>query len=153
MSGLGCSAIFFLDQKLKIIISRDYRGDVPPNVTDRFQRKLLEMDERTMKPVFTDKDTTFVWIKVNNIYIVSIARGNPNVALILSFLYRLKEVFEAYFKELEDESLRDNFVITYELLDEMMDHGYPQITEHKVLSEYIKTEANKLAGDKKKKNQ
>ncbi len=34
-------------------------------------------------------------------------------------------------------------VITYELLDEMMDNGYPQITEIKVLQEYIKTEANK----------
>jgi AP-1 complex subunit mu len=39
---------------------------------------------------------------------------------------------------------RDNFVITYELLDEMMDNGYPQITESKVLREYIKTESHKL---------
>jgi len=45
----------------------------------------------------------------------------------------MKVVLETYFKELEDESLRDNFVITYELLDEMMDFGYPQITEVKVL--------------------
>ena len=62
---------------------------------------------------------------MNNIYMVTIARGNPNVALVLSYLYRMKEVLESYFGELEDESLRDNFVITYELLDEMMDHGYP----------------------------
>lgn len=75
--------------------------------------------------MFTERDTTFVWIRVNNIYIVTIARGNPNVALILSFLYRMQEVLTAYFGELEDESLRDNFVITYELLDEMMDNGYP----------------------------
>ena len=54
---------------------------------------------------------------------------------------------------MEDESLRDNFVITYELLDEIMDHGYPQLTEVKVLKEFIKTEANKLAAtDKKKKS-
>jgi AP-1 complex subunit mu len=70
---------------------------------------------------------------VNNIYIVAVARGNPNVALVLTFLYKMKVVLESYFKELEDESLRDNFVITYELLDEMMDFGYPQITEVKVL--------------------
>lgn len=74
---------------------------------------------------------------------VSVAKGNPNVAMVLTFLYKLRDVFVSYFKELEDESLRDNFVITYELLDEMMDNGYPQITEIKVLQEYIKTEANK----------
>jgi AP-1 complex subunit mu len=45
----------------------------------------------------------------------------------------MRDVFVNYFKELEDESLRDNFVITYELLDEMMDNGYPQITEVKIL--------------------
>ena len=39
------------------------------------------------------------------------------------------------FKELEEESIKDNFVIIYELLDEMMDFGYPQITESKMLQE------------------
>ena len=50
----------------------------------------------------------------------------------------------SYFKELEEESIRDNFVIIYELLDEMMDHGYPQTTEPKILHEYITTESHKL---------
>lgn len=39
----------------------------------------------------------------------------------------LLQVFKSYFKELEEESIRDNFVIIYELLDEMMDFGYPQV--------------------------
>lgn len=85
-----------------------------------------------------------MWIRVNNMYIVAVAKGNPNVALVFAYLYKIQEVFTDYFKELEDESLRDNFVITYELLDEMMDHGYPQTTETKILKEYIKTEANKM---------
>jgi AP-1 complex subunit mu len=46
-------------------------------------------------------------------------------------------VFTEYFKELEEESIRDNFVVIYELLDEMMDFGYPQTTESKILQEYV----------------
>jgi AP-1 complex subunit mu len=46
-------------------------------------------------------------------------------------------VFTEYFKELEEESIRDNFVIIYELLDEMMDFGYPQTTETKILQESV----------------
>jgi len=103
-----------------------------------------------MKPVFTEKDVTYVWIRVNNIYMVSVQKGNPNVAMVLTFLYRVRDVFKSYFKELEDESLRDNFVITYELLDEMMDNGYPQITEVKILQEYIKTGANQMQKGGKK---
>ena len=38
---------------------------------------------------------------------------------MLLFLHKLREVFKHYFEELEEESLRDNFVIAYELLDEV----------------------------------
>ena len=92
MSGLGCSAIYFLDQKGKIIISRDYRGEVNSSITERFQRKVLELDERLIKPVFTEKDITYMWIRVNNIYMVAVSKGNPNVALVLTFLFKMKDV-------------------------------------------------------------
>lgn len=55
-----------------------------------------------------------------------------------------------YFKNLEEESIRDNFVLIYELLDEIIDHGYPQLTETKILKEYIKTESKEMKKDLKK---
>lgn len=39
--------------------------------------------------------------------------------------------------DLEEESVRDNFVCIFELFDEMMDFGYPQTTESKILQEYV----------------
>ena len=39
--------------------------------------------------------------------------------------------------QVEEESIRDNFVICYELLDELIDFGYPQTTDAKILQEYI----------------
>lgn len=55
---------------------------------------------------------------------------------LMVFLKKVCEVFSEYFRDLEEESLRDNFVIVYELLDEMMDFGMVQITEPKILQEY-----------------
>lgn len=49
----------------------------------------------------------------------------------------LLKVFVEYFKQLEEESIKDNFVIIYELLDELMDFGYPQTTETRILQEYV----------------
>ena len=72
------------------------------------------------------------------------SKKNSNAATILLFLHKLCDVFTEYFKELEEESIRDNFVIIYELLDEMMDFGYPQTTESKILQEYITQESHKL---------
>lgn len=54
----------------------------------------------------------------------------------LLFLHKLVEVFTEYFRQLEEESLRDNFVVVYELLDEMMDFGHPQTTEKNILKRY-----------------
>jgi len=56
----------------------------------------------------------------------------------------LVHVFVEYFKELEEESIRDNFVLIYELLDELMDFGYPQTTETKILQEFITQQSHKL---------
>jgi AP-1 complex subunit mu len=66
---------------------------------------------------------------------MAVTERNANAAMLTLFLYKIIEVFEDYFKELEEESIRDNFVIIYELLDEMMDFGYPQTTEAKILQE------------------
>ena len=65
------------------------------------------------------------------------SKRNTNAAEVIIFLHRLVQVLVEYFKELEEESIRDNFVIIYELMDEMMDFGYPQTTESKILQEYV----------------
>lgn len=45
-------------------------------------------------------------------------------------------MFGEYFESVEEESIRDNFVMVYELLDEMVDFGYPQNTETVLLKEF-----------------
>ena len=65
------------------------------------------------------------------------------MTVILLFLQRLVNVFTSYFGELHEESIRDNFVTVYELFDEMMDFGYPQATEPKILKEFIMQEGYK----------
>ena len=86
----------------------------------------------------------YLYIRHNNLYLLAITKRNSNAAEILLFLHKVVEVFTEYFKELEEESIRDNFVVIYELLDEMMDFGYPQTTETKILQEYITQESHKL---------
>lgn len=63
---------------------------------------------------------------------------------ILSFLHKFTEMLEEYFAVLAEESIKDNFVLIYELLDEIMDFGYPQVTESQVLKSYIFQSGQKL---------
>jgi AP-1 complex subunit mu len=134
---MPASAVFIMDVKGKVIISRNYRGDLPMTVADQFAKHLLEDDETGLTPIITEENVTFVYIRHNNLILMAATQRNANAMVILNFLYRLIEVLEDYFNEVVEESIRDNFVITYELLDEMMDFGYPQSTEPKILKEYI----------------
>ncbi|KAI9104482.1 Mu homology domain-containing protein [Phlyctochytrium arcticum] len=141
------SAIFILDVKGKVLISRNYRGDIPMSTVEKFMPLILasEEEEQTPTPIMSTEDGIhFLYVKHNNLYLLAMTRKNSNAATILLFLHKLIEVFVEYFKELEEESIRDNFVIIYELLDEMMDFGYPQTTEPKILQEYITQESHKL---------
>mmetsp|Transcript_69687 Transcript_69687/g.163626 ORF Transcript_69687/g.163626 Transcript_69687/m.163626 type:complete len:426 (-) Transcript_69687:26-1303(-) len=141
----GASAVFIMDMKGKVIISRNYRGEVPMNITERFQQHVIDAEDAAIKPVFCEDGISFAWIQYNNLYLLAVTQRNSNATLIVAFLYRLAEVLRDYFNELEEESIKDNFVITYELLDEMMDNGYPQTTEVKILREYIKTQSHQLS--------
>lgn len=53
----------------------------------------------------------------------SSVQKNSNATTLFVFLYHVIAVLKDYFRELEEESIRDNFVVIYELLDEMMDWG------------------------------
>lgn len=66
-------------------------------------------------------------------------------------MYRLAQVFKDYFGVLEEESIRDNFVIIYELLDETMDHGMPQSLDSTILRSFITSSANRMADNDKTK--
>jgi AP-1 complex subunit mu len=138
------SCVFIMDLKGKIIVSRNYRGDVPMSVSERFSTYIQEKDEMDQRPVFTEEGYTYVYMRHNNLLFMAVTKRNSNAVLMLIYLSKLAEVFRDYFGELEEESIRDNFVIIYELLDETMDFGYPQTMESKILREYITQEGNRL---------
>mmetsp|Transcript_22168 Transcript_22168/g.32084 ORF Transcript_22168/g.32084 Transcript_22168/m.32084 type:complete len:427 (-) Transcript_22168:300-1580(-) len=134
------SAIFILDSKGKTLISRIFRGDVDADITGDFCARVIDVDDESgLRPVFRvdSKQRTYAYVKHSNLYVVGVTMRNSNAAMLLEFLNKLVEVFKEYFKEVQEESIRDNFVIIYELLDEMMDFGYPQVSESKVLQQYI----------------
>ncbi|CDR46050.1 CYFA0S21e01640g1_1 [Cyberlindnera fabianii] len=133
------SAIHLCDVKGKSLLSRDYKGDVPSQAMEHFPFVLVEAEEdpATSSPVVSYNGINYCYITHNDLYLVALTRHNTNVAQIFLFLHKVVGVLTDYFKELEEESIRDNFVVIYELLDEMMDYGSPQITETKMLKEYI----------------
>ncbi len=132
---MAASAVFILDLKGRPILIRDYRGDVSTKYAERFITKVNELEETgKVSPIIYDEGVTYIYIQYSNLYLLTVARNNINAAAILLFLHKLREVFSHYFRELEEESLRDNFVIAYELLDEVSSATSP-LPVHKGMPE------------------
>jgi AP-1 complex subunit mu len=53
----------------KVLISRNYRGDIEMNVIERFMQLLLEQeDESNLTPIVQNGDVAFIYVKYTNVY-------------------------------------------------------------------------------------
>ena len=95
-------------------------------------------------------NTAFLYVKVGSMYAVAVASGNAQAALAFQFLHEVVKVLKNYFGDFTEESIRNNFVLIYELLDEVLDYGYPQNCSTDVLKLYITQEGDKSAAAAKK---
>ena len=59
-------------------------------------------------------------MKVVGLLFVATTRANVSPSLILELLQRIARVIKDYLGILSEESLRKNFVLVYELLDEVI---------------------------------
>lgn len=87
---MSCSALYILDVKGKVLVCRNYRGDMDMSCIDKFMPLLMEREEEgSQSPIIQHGYNTYIYIKYNNLYIVSITRKNANVALVFAFLHKV----------------------------------------------------------------
>ncbi|KAJ9623688.1 clathrin associated protein complex medium subunit [Taxawa tesnikishii (nom. ined.)] len=136
------SGILIFNQKGENLIFRAFRNDCRPRLADVFRIQVIS-NPLVRSPILTLGSTTFSHIRCENIFLVAVTKGNANAALVFEFLYRLASLGKAYFGKFDEEAVKNNFVLIYELLDEILDFGYPQNTETDTLKMYITTEGVK----------
>lgn len=123
------------------IIYHTYRNDVDKEtVLGVFRNRVLLEDDNKCTPVFVQDGYTYTYIRENNVYLLMVSAINCLPLMQLEFLRCCVRTWKSYFSRVNENSIRDNFVIIYELLDEMSDFGYPQFTDEKVLKSYITEE-------------
>lgn len=78
-------------------------------------------------------------------FVVATTRRNASPSLILELLSRVARVVKDYCGALTEDALRKNAILVYELLDEMLDHGYAQSTNTDSLKHRVHNEPASLA--------
>jgi AP-1 complex subunit mu len=132
------SAIYILDHLGRTLISKNYREKVPSDVVDKFILLLNEAEEsHRITPILSFSGYYYFYIRVSDIYLLIVENRDVNLATTFLLLNRVLFVLENHFKDVREEIVKNNFATIYELLDEMIDFGYPQFTESSVLGDYV----------------
>jgi AP-2 complex subunit mu-1 len=110
------SGILIFNQKGENLIFRAFRSDCRPRLADIFRIQVIS-NPAVRSPILTLGSTTFSHTRHENIYLVAVTKSNANAALVFEFLERLRALGKSYFNKFDEESVKNNFVLVYEILD------------------------------------
>ena len=138
---MSISQFFILSLRGDTIIYRDFRRDIKKNINEVFFRKVNFYDiEEEAPPIFNVDGVNFIYSKKNELYLVLTTKDNVSASYFLEILDKLMKVIKDHCGVLSEESIRKNFVLIYEIIDEMIDFGYPQISSTEQIKPFVFTE-------------
>lgn len=151
-------ALYFLNGRGDILIQRLYRDGIEhKNIATYFRTLVLNSDgsslsnkrhsmemgtdevSQGMAPIkiLTNGDA-MLYYKAADVYLVAITKCNANSMMIFQFLSQLVRLIKSYCNgQFHEEVVKGNFVLIYELLDDTLDHGYPQLTDPAIAKSLI----------------
>ena len=146
----------------ELLLHRSYNNSLPDQtlVLQNFENayKNLLPEERT--PFIHSRGINYVYMRGDNdIILIAVTKKNINAMLTVVFLHNFYGILFHYIcdmarkqktsqedlrigAKLSKEVIMDSSTLIFELLDECMDFGIVQVTDYKILREYIKVEAN-----------
>ncbi|XP_062309606.1 AP-4 complex subunit mu-1 isoform X2 [Osmerus eperlanus] len=135
------SQVFILSSKGDHLIYKDFRGEAGNESVNIFYKMVTALTDDQPPVVMSRKDLHFVHIKQGGLYWVATTTADASPFTIIEFLNRLTALIKDYCGNLTEKSVRMNFALIYELLDEVVDYGYIQTTSTDILKNFIQTEA------------
>ena len=85
-----------------------------------------------------------MYIKRNQLFFVFTSKKREMLtSFMLELLTKVTHMINDFCGGLEEELMRKNFIMIYELIDEVIDYGHPQITHPEILRRYVDTQVER----------
>ncbi|KAL4659583.1 AP-4 complex subunit mu-1 [Arapaima gigas] len=137
------SQVFILSSKGDHLIYKDFRGEAKTDAVNLFYEKVTDLPGDQPPVVMTCEGLHFIHVRQGGLYFVATTAANVSPFTIIEFLNRqvLTTLIKDYCGTLSEKSVRMNFALIYEMLDEMLDYGYIQTSSTDILKNFIQMEA------------
>uniref|UniRef100_A0A8C5PWX3 AP-3 complex subunit mu-1 n=2 Tax=Leptobrachium leishanense TaxID=445787 RepID=A0A8C5PWX3_9ANUR len=132
-------SLFLINGSGDIFLEKHWKSVVSRTVCDYFfEAQEKAGDVENVPPVISTPHHYLISIYRDKVFFVSVIQSEVTPLFVIEFLHRVADTFQDYFGECSETSLKDNVVVVYELLEEMLDNGFPLATESNILKELIK---------------
>lgn len=132
-------SFFFISNTGEIIIEKHWRGIIDRNICDIFWDEVNKNDSKEeTSPIIATSKYFLISIFRDDVFLLAVTTREIAPLLVIEFLHRVFDTFVEYFGSVEENVMKENFATVYQLLEEMMDYGYPLTTEPNTLKELIK---------------
>lgn len=137
-------------------MEKHWKSIINRSICEYFFDAQKKSGSKIVPPIIPTPNNHFlITIHRRKIHFVAIVTEEVAPLLVIEFLHRVVDIFEDYFNDCNESIIKEHYVVVYELLDEMLDNGYPLAMESNILKELIKppnilrTIANTVTGKTK----
>ena len=125
-----------LSSRGDILINRDLRGELSKETPELFFRN-VKLSQDDCPPIFNIEGVSYIFLHCNSVYVVATSRFNISPLTVIDLLKQLTVTIKDFCGNFSEDSLRKNFVLVYEIIEEMLDFGFPQASSSEQIRDFI----------------
>ncbi|KRT82045.1 hypothetical protein AMK59_3554 [Oryctes borbonicus] len=130
-------SLFIINSSGDVFLEKHWRSVVSRSVCD-YYLEAQRANPYDVPPVIATPHHYLLSIQRGGVSFVAVCMQEISPLFVIEFLHRVVDIFQDYFSDCTETIIKENYVVVYELLDEMLDNGYPLATESNILKELIK---------------
>ncbi|GBP12133.1 AP-3 complex subunit mu-1 [Eumeta japonica] len=123
--------------KRDVFLEKHWRSAISRSVCD-YYLEAQRASPNDVPPVLAAPHHYLISIQRGGVALVAVCKQEVAPLFVIEFLHRVVDTFQDYFSDCTETIIKENYVVVYELLDEMLDNGFPLATESNILKELIK---------------
>ncbi|KAL5012771.1 hypothetical protein ScPMuIL_011322 [Solemya velum] len=132
-------SLFIINNTGDVFMEKHWKSVIHKSICDYFfEAQGKAQSPEDVQPVIPTPHHYLINIYRNQLYLVAVVTTEVPPLFVIEFLHRIFDTFDDYFNECNESTLKEHYVVVYELLDEMLDNGFPLAVESNILKELIK---------------
>jgi len=132
------NSLFFINPSGDVFMEKHWKSVISRSICDYFFDAQSKSSDGLVPPVIATPHHFLISVNRGGIDLVAIILTEVPPLFVVEFLHRVFDTLNDYFGDCTETIVKENSVVVYELLDEMLDNGFPLATESNILKELIK---------------